>query len=294
MDIAFNINQLALRGLGATLTSLIKHCSNSLEIKFWFLCSDLQKADKSTINALLQSAKFQGTVEFIDFDAKATFGHLPPLRGDWTAYGRLLIPSHINTVRCLYLDTDVIVLLDILTIKDFPFNGNLLAAVHGCIVAQSLDNSFFIKRLGWPREQPYFNSGVLLFNSQAWRADNMDSRWTALANEYGNDLISHDQTLLNAVCNGLFATLPPSFNIEWTPAVEKPLNTHGTILHFVGSPKPWDFGGKYLHKGYSTWLNYNQIYWGTAYSSVTLQKLMRHWNMKGSIVKNVFRKLRRL
>ena len=291
MDISFNINRLALIGLGATLTSLIMHCSNSLEIKFWFLCSDLRKADKSTINALLQSAQFQGTVEFIDFDAKATFGHLPPLHGDWTAYGRLLIPSHINTTRCLYLDADILVLLDILDIKNFLFEGRVLAAVYGCSIDDSLDGQFFINELGWTQKQPYFNSGVLFFNCQLWRERNMDGQWTDLASRYGQNLISHDQTLLNALCKGVFTPLPPSFNVEWTPATKTPPRPEGSILHFVGSPKPWDFGGKRLHKGYDIWLTYNKLHWGTTYGGLTSQRMLRQWRIKESILRTLFRKI---
>ena len=291
MDVAFNVNRLALQGLGATLTSLLQHCSNSQEITLWFLCSGLRDGDKSTINTLLQSAHFEGRAEFIDFDAKAIFGHLPSLHGDWTAYGRLLIPSYINATRCLYLDADILVLLDVLAIKNFSFKGRALAAVYGCTVADSLDGQFFTNRMGWARERPYFNSGVLLFNCQLWRERDMDGQWTELASRYGQDLISHDQTLLNALCKGMFTPLPPCFNVEWTPAMKTSPSTEGSILHFVGSPKPWDFGGKHLHKGYDLWLTYNKQHWATTFGCITPQRLLRQWKIKDSILRTVLRKI---
>lgn len=289
MDVVFNINVLGLEGLGATLTSLIRNCSNNKELKLWFLCSDLTNADKANIQRHLQDEQFSGDTEFIDYNAKAIFGHLRSLHGDWTAYGRLLIADYITSDTALYLDADLIILLDVLSLKNFKFNGQLLAAVYGNPVKNALENQFFIKCLKWLPDTAYFNSGVILVDLKKWRSERIDQQWKCIAEKYPDNLFSHDQTLLNAVCAGRFAHLPARFNKIWYASKAKPANSDHAILHFVGSPKPWDFLGSFIHKGYSTWCTYETSFWEKQYRTITLHKVRRTWKIRRSILKNLIR-----
>src|SRR5690606_10278439 len=159
MDVAFNINYLGLEGLGATLCSLVRNCSNSTELTLWFFCSDIKERDKNNIRQLLENEHFGGKIEIVDFDAEKEFGHLRSLHGDWTTYGRLLIANHIKSDVALYLDADLVVELDILRIKDFEFNDELLAAANVNSVQYMLDNTFMINKLEWSPEMLYFNAG---------------------------------------------------------------------------------------------------------------------------------------
>lgn len=75
MDIVFNVNRLGLVGFGATLTSLLRNCSNSSSLRIWILCSGVNSNDKENIKGLLELEYYEGTLEFVEFDARATFGH---------------------------------------------------------------------------------------------------------------------------------------------------------------------------------------------------------------------------
>lgn len=83
------------------------------------------------------------------------------MHGDWTGYGRL------------YLDSDLIIIGDVLSISDIHFDGTILAAVYGCPVAYALEKDFFIKKLKWASTTPYFN-GVVLFNLDEWRRQDVE------------------------------------------------------------------------------------------------------------------------
>lgn len=285
MDIVFNINSLGIEGLGATLTSLVQNCSNPKEIKLWFFCNGLQEQDKANINNLLESVQFRGDIEFIDYDAKAVFGHLCSLHGDWTTYGRLLIADYIPSDTALYLDSDLVILTDVLALKNVKFNNELIAAVYGCPIEWSLDNKFFLDKLNWPLDRGYFNAGVIILNLKKWRNENYESHWKAISDKYPNDLISHDQTLLNALSEGEFLHLSIEFNNPWYPGKPKPESADKSIVHFVGSPKPWDLFGRYVHDGYPTWKTYNTPEWEKEYGYLTLDKLKRTYKIKNSIVK---------
>ena len=63
MNIVFTVNPIGLEGLGATLNSLVRNCSNSEELKLWFLCSDFRRIDRHNIERLLKNEQYKGTIE---------------------------------------------------------------------------------------------------------------------------------------------------------------------------------------------------------------------------------------
>ncbi len=285
MDIVFNVNPLGLEGLAASLTSLVRNCSRNENIAFWFLSSGLTDLDKKSITILLETEHFKGTTEFVDFDAKKIFGHLRSLHGDWTSYGRLLIPDIVKSEKALYLDADLVIELDVLRLEHFDFKGNLIGAVHGSEIKHTLDRAFLTQRLNLSEDTDYFNAGVLLLNLQKWRTERIEDEWKAIAEKFPNELISHDQTLLNALCRGQFAHLPEEFNVPWRASTAKPENSNSAILHYVGSPKPWDWCGAYIHRGYKTWNNYTPAFWKKRYGKMNSDKIQRTWKIRRSLIK---------
>jgi lipopolysaccharide biosynthesis glycosyltransferase len=290
MNIVFCVNRLGLIGLGATLTSLIRNCSDSRKLKLWFFGSELISADTTNIKYLLTDELFAGETEFIDINIKSRFGHLTSLHHDWTAYGRLLIPEIITAEYALYLDADLIIGLDILQLSSIN-SYQILSAVHEGPVRLALDNYLFINKLNWNPVTPYFNSGVLLFNIKQWVKYGADATSKEVAKVYSEHLISHDQTILNAVCAGDFNHLPKEFNVSWPPNEKRLALSTKCITHFIGAPKPWDLWGKSIHNGYALWAEYNTDFWNKKYGKLNTQKLARTWHIRKSIAKNIGLKL---
>ncbi|MFT6689487.1 MAG: lipopolysaccharide biosynthesis glycosyltransferase, partial [Saprospiraceae bacterium] len=168
MNIAFNINKLALIGLGVTLNSLLKNCSDPQKLNFYILCADLNSSDKKNISNLL--FRFGVSTEvFIDFNVKEHFGSFRSLQGDLTSYGRLLLQDYIQEDSVLYLDADLVVEVDVLSLDGFDFQGKAIAAINGGVMRYALDNSFLCNEIGLDPDISVFNSGILLFNLKMWR-----------------------------------------------------------------------------------------------------------------------------
>ncbi|MDP5158903.1 MAG: glycosyltransferase family 8 protein [Flaviramulus sp.] len=291
MNIVFSINYLGLEGLGATLSSLVQNCSNSKELILWFFCSDLDLKHKLNIKQLLKNEHFKGDIKMVDFDAKTKFGYMKSLHGDYTTYGRLLIPELIEDDVALYLDSDLVVEVDVLDLKNIDFHDHILAAASATQVKDQLEGAFFIDKLNWHPETNYFNAGVLLLNLKKWRLDNVADRWKQISFQYPNEFISADQTLLNVLCNGKFMQLPNYYNNAWFPGVnDKEIDVKSSIIHFVGSPKPWDLLGKHLHKGFPKWLDYNTPFWSGHYETLGVDKLKRSWKIRRSLLKHLINK----
>ncbi|MEJ7560456.1 MAG: glycosyltransferase family 8 protein [Pedobacter sp.] len=290
MNIAFCINRLALAGLGVTVVSLIRNCSDSSQLTIHFLCSGLLDDDKDKISRLLKLENYTGGWEFIDFDSRKEFGAFRNLHGDWTTYGRLLLPELVKADQILYLDADLVVELDVLYVKDFDLKGQALGVVHSGAVITALDHRFLIDRAGLEPEAPAFNAGILLMDLHKWRKDNLKGRCLTLARKYPTELVSHDQTLLNSLFSHYSASLPGCMNCAWYPEGPRPIDAEKMILHYVGSPKPWDIGGRFIHDGYKVWKSYLNPMWAKEYVSTTVGDMQRAWKIRRSyfrVMKNI-------
>lgn len=291
MNIAFCNNRLGLAGLGVTLTSLIRNCSNPGKLQIWFLCAGHTEKDKVRIENLLESEGFNGNFHFVDFDPYATFGSFCSLHGDWTCYGRLLLVDFISEDQVLYLDSDLIIEEDVLKVDNLDFQGHFLAAVGGGKFRFTLGNKFYIDKLGIEPDLDYFNDGVMLLNLREWRSRNIKDECLKIARQYPMELPSHDQSLLNIVCSGNFAKLPQSFNCEWRAEGLKPAVSEKMILHFIGSPKPWDPFAFLIHSGYDSWLSYQHKKWALGLRELTAADLRRVWNIRRSYIRSFRNKL---
>ncbi len=106
------------------------------------------------------------------------FERVSPLRslhGDYTTYGKLLIPSLIDpkVQWCLYIDADVIVNVDLElvlenAIRSCNESGVGFCAVNGGFVKSSLDRELYLEA-GLHDESRVFNAGVMFFNLQVLR-----------------------------------------------------------------------------------------------------------------------------
>jgi lipopolysaccharide biosynthesis glycosyltransferase len=283
MNIAFNINKLALIGLGVTLNSLLKNCSEPRKLNFYILCADLNSSDKKSISNLLFRFGISNEV-FIDFNVKEHFGSFRPLQGDLTSYGRLLLQDYILEDSALYLDADLVVEVDVLSLDGFDFQGKAIAAINAGAMRYALDNSFLCNEIGLDPDISVFNSGILLFNLKMWRKKDIKCQCMNFAESYSDKLISHDQTVLNALFAGNFAYLPEQFNTAWYANINRPINKKA-ILHFVGSPKPWDIFGRYLHKGFPVWYSYLDAEWEKKYYKWTYSQFLRAWYIRRSVAR---------
>ena len=290
MTIAFCINSTAMMGLGPTLSSLIRNCAESAALNIFFLCGELQENDQLNISNLLVREGFKGKFQFIDFNPQEIFGTFRSLHGDWTTYGRFLLPELLNASRVLYLDADLIIETDLLMLEDFDFGGHALAAVSANRVKHALDRPFLNGKLQVPMDNSYFNAGVLYFDLDSWRLNDYKETCLSLARTYPDELISHDQTLLNAIFSDRFTRLDKRYNCAWYAHASRPKTADKMILHFLGSPKPWDPGASFIHNGYETWKKHLDPEWGKAYHHLNIR---RAWNIRRSYLRVIRKRFKK-
>lgn len=87
--------------------------------------------------------------------------------------------------------------------------------------------------------RPYFNSGVVMVDTQAFVAQDLPARVASFAKGHLAGL-GRDQALINGVLQGDWAEISPLWNWQFTTA-----SAHLTsmadpcLVHFIGTRKPW-------------------------------------------------------
>ena len=181
-----------------------------------------------------------------------------------TSVARLLTPTLIppEYEHILYLDGDIQVIGDLtpLVAYDVP-QGRLLAAndrlsfsrfKFGELGSFWRDTRQYMRDLGIQDEHEYFNSGVLAARRDTW-AELCDKAVTFFE---ANPALCrfHDQSALNAVCQGRREIMSPRYNFASGMAeLVSYKEAKPSIVHFTGAKKPWLFndaspwGGDFSH-----------------------------------------------
>ncbi|GBO51719.1 glycosyl transferase, family 8 [Pseudanabaena sp. lw0831] len=151
-----------------------------------------------------------------------------------------LLPQHIK--KAIYLDCDLVVVGDLGKLWDIDIASNYLLAVARLKSYEYRTIPFFLKNwkeLGFSEDNLYFNSGILVFNLEKWRINDMSSKsleYIKLNQEY---IRWGDQDVLNAIVVGSWGELDPRWNCMNTPQMKQEEVDNSFILHFATPPKPW-------------------------------------------------------
>lgn len=248
IHIVCNIDSSYVEHCGVMLSSLLLH-NPGRDFQVHILHMGLTPADRSRLSRL--AGKHPVTFSFYEIPAALLAG-FPIKQSDHlslASYLRIfmpeLLPAGIDKV--LYLDCDLIVTDSIAGLWETDMTGLAVAGVEERppFDVESPD------RLGYPRQNSYFNAGVMLVNLKHLRE--MD--FTNLSKQYiaGNfdKIVHHDQDVINALLNGRKKLISIRWNLMDFFLLTEPdiqqrrsedLNRsvqHPAIIHFTGSRKPW-------------------------------------------------------
>lgn len=175
-----------------------------------------------------------------------------------------LLPVTLNKV--LYLDVDLIVRQSLLPLWNVELEDYAIAAIPDWHV----ECSDFDKRLNYPKELGYINTGVLLINLEYWRTHNVLNSFIDYMIQHADKIIYADQDILNYVFRENKMILPIKYNLqtgliwnctkeqfdeeEYNRIIQESLRDC-VIVHYSGG-KPWKKGCRHpfrrsFHKYYS-------------------------------------------
>lgn len=262
-------------------TGVMMHsvCKNNkdVEVNFhFFVDKSVSEEDRNDLLDIISGFK-EKTITFYTMDS-SLFEEYPsgPKRilGK-SAYYRMsvaeILPKTIHKV--LYLDGDVIVRQSLLPLWDTDLSGFAVAAVFEKAYQMFSGYGDYFKRLEYPPELGYFNSGVMLINLDFWRRNGIGKQLKNYVHDHPEKIKLVDQDVLNYVLRDSKLELPTKCNLQSSMlyaenfdmavsedvvrvAVEAPM-----IVHFI-CEKPWDKYVRDPHPYRSTFFKYqNETKW---------------------------------
>jgi len=203
----------------------------------------------------------------LDFSRYAT-GLAGKGRFSRAVFRRLFLDAVLPQIypRLISIDADMIVARPGLAkLAELDFEGFSFAAALDMIFlmdckGDALARQFQASRrsLGLDLATPYFNAGLMAIDRARWRAQDLTARVTQALREEPQRYPFMEQDALNALVQGRFAKLSPRYNFMgdfFLTGLEKKIDP--IVLHFVNSPKPWEFerwrGEARFSNQYKTW-----------------------------------------
>ena len=255
IHVVFTADRRVMPGLHVAAYSVVaNHQDSGSSVHVHIFSDDLTSADVVLLDKTLRNAGRDYLLEMHTVEA-SLFSRFPSMRGSWVPYFRLLAPQMFPAERIIYLDVDTVCHLDVSNFMALDLGDHPAGFVAETTIAQTPDRSL-IERLPHDGDKPYLNSGVMVVNRKLWQERQVTERCF----EYleGTAVDRHDQSALNYVLLDDWRPLDTQFNFicNWRknwPCLCDELKLKGKLIHFLDSPKPWDFMGEWMHPQYGLW-----------------------------------------
>lgn len=267
IPVFYAINDQYAPYLAVSLQSLIKHLDEHQQYEIIILYQELSSQHQQNLLALAQpncQVRFmQLTPDLLDRFG----GDDNTLRADYftlTIYYRLFIADLFPEYdQGLYLDADTIVNVDVAQLVQQPLGKNLIGAVPDAFICSDPRARRYAEEAVGVDPDHYINSGVLLLNLKAMRAEQFSQHFLKLLNRYHFQLIAPDQDYLNGICYGRTHYLATKWNQQTEHVL--PLTGEPAIIHYNLFGKPWCYAQ----------VPYAADFWQAAAQTVYYQQLQQ-------------------
>ncbi|MDO5521837.1 MAG: glycosyltransferase family 8 protein [bacterium] len=158
---------------------------------------------------------------------------------------RLLVPELITDYdKVIFLDSDVLVLNDLIKLYNLSLGNNLVAGVTEYLPSGM--DLYVQTELGIDPET-YINAGVLLLDCKGLNAFGFKEKYTSMLSVRVPNIL--DQDLINLICRNRIYYLDIKWNYRWHIGVSQLMDIEVPyILHYLSIRKPWTLDNRMLSK----------------------------------------------
>jgi lipopolysaccharide biosynthesis glycosyltransferase len=311
--IVLAVNNYYVPYVSVMIESLIYNSNRKRSYKLFILNTNISQKNKENLKLQIKKNKnfsidFINVNKFLENKNLNLFYHLTIE----TYFRFLIFDLFPNSEKVLYLDSDLIINVDVSILYDINIKGKYLAASKDIDTAGSFNYQFekrkYIKDvIGYNASDEYFQAGVILFNVRKIRKKFSSEvlfyiaqarKWELMDQDILNFLFKGNIYYLNQKWNCLmnwvgliknrcridYLKLAPKelFN-EYLEARKNPL-----IIHYAGNQKPWETPN----------CDFSNYFWKYANKSIYINQIIKQ-NKKNNkkkifklIIKNIKFKLR--
>ncbi len=231
--------------LGVALRSILDNATTGNFYKVYVLNTEISSENVDKLNEFncdIMEIKFVDVAERMARISKDKIH----LRDYYTKaiYYRIFIPDLFPQYdKILYLDCDVVLLEDVANLYNIDVGNNIFAVIHEeTMTVMDVFGRYSEQFLGVKREN-YFNSGVLLINTQEYKRENIEEKFIKIMHKYVFK-VAPDQDYLNVLCKDQVKYCEYGWNKTPFPADINPFDDDKVrMVHFKLNFKPWRYKG---------------------------------------------------
>ena len=225
-----------------TIRSMLENASKDYHYNIYILNTNIQKEMEDAAFEIVNEYNY-ASLEFVDVKPfMDKIGDKLHTRDYYskTTYFRLFIAEMFKEFdKAIYLDSDMIVKGDISKLYNKDLGNNLVGVVHEEAMIQTQAYGDYVeKNLGLDRYN-YFNAGMLVINSKAWREEVVLEQFIDLLGLY-TCKVTQDEDYLNIICQNRCYWVGDEWNVEIYENIKIP-DDKVCIYHYIMWCKPWHF-----------------------------------------------------
>lgn len=211
LNVLYQFNEKYAPYAGVSITSLLENNRTVEKIQIFILGEGLSTDSVKKLQVLAH--KYKADIVFVDtrdiIEKMKKWG-IPPYRGAYSANIRLFLPMILDDSvgRVLYLDADTVVNDSVYDLYQMDLRDKALA-----MALDSLGTRHKVS-IGMLKNEPYYNSGVILFDLDNWRKYNCSEKIIEHVQKTQIVYPSPDQDLLNVVCKEQIMQFEPQWNYQ--------------------------------------------------------------------------------
>ncbi len=267
ISMSFSVSDNYSQHLAVVLASVLENNPDS-QFVFHVLHRNISEENQSRIRELERKYP-NGRIYFHLVDATVFDAFPIPKELEHVTqemYYRYILPDVLkNEPRTIYSDVDVLCVGDMRPLWELDLKGNILAAV-----SEGEAGELKKKLLGLTDDAPYFNSGMLVMDLEAMRAEHSPTVLMENTIKYANRIAWPDQDIINITFRNRILELEMIWNCF--RRVNRRMKKRVVIRHFASATqKPWCNIWKNM-----TWPAYLKYLLKTPYSKKALGFVWGH------------------
>lgn len=212
MNVAYSTSDLYSELAATSIASLLENSKDVDEINVYVI--DIGISDKHRQDLLDLAAAYGRHLEFLEDLNVEDIAHTKIDVGRWhiSTFSRLfllhVLPEGMDKI--IYIDCDMIIRHSLKTLWEMDMEGTW------CMSADDCRGKMYRKDIGIPMDSIYTNNGLMVIDLDAWRKNDVESKFIDFINEYHGDITYMDQGVLNGVFQPLkkVKLLPISYNAQ--------------------------------------------------------------------------------
>lgn len=252
--IAYCIDEGYLLPLAVSLRSVLENWEGPRDLEVIVVHTALPVGSKEKIAAALPpSPLFR--LRWVPLDTALVHGLPAVLHLSVATYFRIFLPELLPDLsKVLYLDADVIARADLAPLLELFDPAFPLQACQDQIgfVGNPLAQLPRAAAFGVSEHSTLFNTGVMLMNLDAWRAERLSEKVLSLGRAHPELFSIGDQNPINVALYGRIGRLPPEWNAQiphpnvtnkiWDCPYVAQDHAGAKIVHYTTEWKPWSIG----------------------------------------------------